>query len=136
MVDEKKTEEYPISPMHRHLKQVVWMQLMRETSPYSLSDGKVHRMKWLFKPEDFPCGACGRFDLVDFMVLPTGVYRSCKVEGMTEKVDPIDEGEKHYEAVLLEDTILTDNQDAIDVIKRYKQERIFLDEDSKVELPP
>jgi hypothetical protein len=136
MTNDKK-DEYPISPMHRHLKEVVWYQLAREQSgEMSRESGKVHRLKWLFQQKDFPCGACRSIEKVKFMVLPTGVYRSCENEGMTEKIDPIDEGELHSEAILLEDVVLTDNADAVAVIKRYHQEKIFLDEDSHISLPP
>lgn len=127
-------EEYPASPMHRHLKEVVWYQLAREPSPTGREDGKLHRLKWLFETKDFPCGACHRADNVKFMVLPTGVYRSCESEGFTEKIEPIDEGEFGSEATLLEDTICT-NEEALAVIKMYHQERIFLDPDTRVFLP-
>jgi hypothetical protein len=135
---DKEKEEYPISPMHRHLKQVVWYQLAREPTGNVMGNqetGPVHRMKWLFQSKDFPCGACHRSDHVKFMVLPTGVYRSCENEGFTEKVEPIDEGEMHSEAILLEDLVLKTNQEAIDVIRRYKQEKIYLNEDSHIFLP-
>lgn len=122
--------------MHRHLKEVVWYQLAREQTPTGHEDGKLHRMKWLFLQKDFPCGACHRTDMVEFMVLPTGVYRSCRNEGFTEKIDPIDEGEMRSEAILLEDVILDKNEDAISVVKRYKQERIYLNEDTRVFFPP
>lgn len=132
-----KTEEYPISPMHRHLKQVVWYQLARESSgPQGNQEtGPVHRMKWLFQAKDFPCGACHRSDHVKFMVLPTGVYRSCEHEGFTEKVEPIDEGEMQSEAILLEDVVLQKNEDAYAVIKRYHQEKMYLDPDAHIFLP-
>lgn len=135
MTDEK---EYKISPMHRHLKEVVWYQLAREPTGAAMGNqetGPVHRMKWLFQAKDFPCGACHRSDNVKFMVLPTGVFRSCSNEGFTEKVEPIDEGEMHSEAILLEDVVLKTNAEAIEVIKRYKQEKIFLNEDSHIFLP-
>jgi hypothetical protein len=135
---DKEKEEYPISPMHRHLKQVVWYQLARErpmTEGGSQESGPVHRMKWLFQQKDFPCGACHRSDHVKFMVLPTGVYRSCEQEGFTEKIEPIDEGEMHSEAILLEDHLCTTNTEALEVIKRYKQEKIYLDPDCHVFLP-
>jgi hypothetical protein len=129
-------DEYPISPMHRHLKEVVWYQLVREQTSEGRESGKVHRMKWLFQQKDFPCGACKGIDKTKFMVLPTGVYRSCETEGFTEKIEAIDEGEMHSEAILLEDVVLTDNADAVAVIKRYHQEKIFLDEESHINLPP
>jgi hypothetical protein len=133
------TNEKPLSdasPMHRHLPEVIWYQLMQERAD-GIENGKIHRMKWLFKAEDFPCGnpECRRTETIKFMVLPTGVYRSCSYEGFTEKIEPVDEGEMHCEAKLLEDIILTDNDDAVEVIKRYKQERIFLNEDSHISLP-
>lgn len=134
MPETKEKSEYPPSPMHRHLKQVVWYQLTREGSATGREDGKVHRLKWLFDSEDFPCGACHRTDMVKFMVLPTGVYRSCENEGFTEKIEPIDTGELGAEATLLEDVICT-NEEAIDVIKRYKQEKIFLDPETRIFLP-
>lgn len=129
-----KQDEYPISPMHKHLDSVVWYQLAREGSPTGREDGKVHRLKWLFESRDFPCGACHRNDGVKFMVLPTGVYRSCSNEGFTEKIEPIDTGEMGSEATLLED-IICDNTQAIEVIKMYRQEKIFLDPETRVFLP-
>lgn len=131
-------DEYTISPMHRHLKQVVWYQLARERTGSeggNQETGPVHRMKWLFQQKDFPCGACHRSDKVKFMVLPTGVYRSCENEGFTEKIEPVDEGEMHSEAILLEDFICKTNAEAVEVIKRYHQEKIYLDEDTHVFLP-
>jgi hypothetical protein len=77
--------------MHQHLDQVVWYQLVREPSDKP-NTGKLHRQKWLFRAQDMPCGACHSSKAVKFMVLPTGVYRSCSNEGFTEKVEPIDEG--------------------------------------------
>jgi hypothetical protein len=129
MTTDKEKEEYPISPMHRHLKQVVWYQLAREPNPSGRNDntGTLHRMKWLFKAEDFPCGACNKSETIKFMVLPTGVYRTCEWEGFTEKTDPVDVGEMHLEATLLEDIVCT-NEQAIEVVKRYKQEKIFAGE--------
>ena len=128
------------SPMHRHLQEVIWYQLMQERTEAGIENGKVHRMKWLFTAKDFPCGnpACNRTETITFMVLPTGVYRSCSFEGFTEKIEPIDEGERHNEAQLLEDIVLgtDDNDMAVAVIKRYKQERIYLDQDSHISLPP
>ena len=133
-------KEYKISPMHKHFKEVVWYQLAREQTGEGRRDsGKLHRLKWLFRQEDYPCGACRKTETVKFMVLPTGVYCSCEYEGMTERIDPIDEGELHREAVLLEDVILPDtrdgNREAVEVVKRYHQERMYLDEDSKIDFP-
>jgi hypothetical protein len=136
-MSEEKKEEYKISPMHRHLTQVVWYQLARDMSPSGRDDnsGTLHRLKWLFKPEDFPCGACDKIDTIKFMVLPTGVYRTCSWEGFTEKTDPVEiEGQRHMEAILLEDIICT-NEQAIDVVKRYKQEKIY-DPRTGVFFPP
>jgi hypothetical protein len=76
-----------------------------------------------------PCGACHSSKAVKFMVLPTGVYRSCSNEGFTEKVEPIDEGEFPHFAILLEDKIPT-NKEAMDVIHMYKQEKIFMDQET------
>lgn len=133
---DKEKDEYPISPMHRHLKEVVWYQLTRQKiSMENQEVGPVHRLKWLFLQKDFPCGACKKSDKVKFMVLPTGVYRSCEEEGMTEKIDPIDVGEMQCEAILLEDHLCTTNKEAVDVIKRYHQERIYLDAESHIFLP-
>ena len=115
--------------MHKHLKEVVWYQLMREPSATGRQDGRLHRMKWLFRAQDLPCGACHRIDKVKFMVLPTGVYRSCENEGFTEKIEPIDISEMRQEAILLEDIVCT-NQQALDVVKMYKQEKLYLDPDT------
>jgi|GEM_PF-6312861 hypothetical protein len=120
--------KYPISPMHQHLDQVVWYQLVREPSDKP-NTGKLHRQKWLFRAQDMPCGACHSSKAVKFMVLPTGVYRSCSNEGFTEKVEPIDEGEFPHFAILLEDKIPT-NKEAMDVIHMYKQEKIFMDQET------
>jgi hypothetical protein len=120
-------EKYPITPMHKHFKEVVWYQLAREPPTGGRDDnsGVLHRMKWLFKAEDFPCGACSSSNKIKFMVLPTGVYRTCEEEGFTEKTDPVSIGPTLMEAVLLEDLICT-NQQAIDVVKMYHQERIYV----------
>ena len=114
--------------MHKHLKQVVWYQLAREASERP-NTGKLHRMKWLFRAEDMPCGACRKSNGVSFMVLPTGVYRSCENEGFTEKVDPIDEGEFPHNAILLED-VIPSNKEAMDVLKMYNQIKIYMDQET------
>lgn len=132
---EKDKEEYPLSPMHKHFRELVVYQLSREPSQSAREDGRVHRMKWLFQQQDFPCGACHTTEKVKFMVLPTGVYRSCDKEGFTEKVEAIDYGEMASEAILLEDYICITNAEAIAVIKRYRQEKIYLDEESRIHLP-
>ena len=63
------------------------------------------------------------------MVLPTGVFRSCGIEGWTEKIQPNPEEEvdmPHYEAILLED-IVCNNHQANEVVKTYHQERLYFD---------
>jgi hypothetical protein len=132
---DKEKDEYPLSPMHKHFKEVVWVQLVREHSQSGGEDGPIHRMKWLFQQQDFPCDACHSSEKVKFMVLPTGVYRSCDNEGFTEKVEAIDYGERGYEAILLENYVCVTNEEAIAVIRRYKQEKIYLDEESRIRLP-
>ena len=125
----ENNEKYPISPMHKQLTEAVWYELEREGSVSGREDGTLHRLKWLFRQKDFPCRNCGGTDSVSFMVLPTGVFRSCSIEGWTEKVQPNPEEEidmTHYEAVLLED-IICNNKQANDVVKRYHQERLYLD---------
>jgi hypothetical protein len=133
MTDEKK-DEYPLTPMHKHFKEVVCMQLSREPQPAGQQNGKIHRMKWLFQPIDFPCGSCNSSDHVKFMILPTGVYRSCEYCNITEKVEAVNY-ENGQEAILLEDLILTDNRQAVEVIKRYGQEKLYLNEETRVFLP-
>ena len=129
----EKETQYEPSPMHQRLKEVVWYQLAREVTQIGMDNGTLHRLKWLFRPQEFPCGNvdCRQSDTITFMVLPTGVYRTCSNEGFTEKIQPIDEGEMHLEAILLED-IVCNNQQALDVVKMYHQERMYLDPDSRV----
>ena len=123
--------EYKLSPMHKHLKEVVWYELEREASMTGREDGALHRMKWLFRQEDFPCPNCGGTETITFMVLPTGIYRSCSKEGWTERVTPNAEeeaGTPHVEAILLEDVVCT-NEQALEVVKMYSQEKLYLDPD-------
>lgn len=127
--------EIVLSPMHKHFNELIVQTLAREQmggNPTAM--GKVHIMTWLFKKSNFPCGACNLSDNVQFMVLPTGVYRSCEYDGFTEKIDPINY-ENGQEATLLEDKICATDEEAMEVILRYNQQSIYCDPDSSLNLP-
>jgi hypothetical protein len=130
----KRKTEYTLSPMKKHFAQVIWTQLVREPSPDPRNTGRIHAMTWMFTQEDFPCGGCGRKDTIQFMVLSTGVYRSCKYDGFTERIEPVNY-ENGQEAILLEDKIVSSNDEALGIIKRYHQEKTYLDPDAPLNLP-
>lgn len=124
-----------LSPMHKHFNELTVQTLTREQmggNPTVM--GRVHAMTWLFKKDSFPCGACHLSDNVQFMVLPTGVYRSCKYDGFTEKIDPINY-ENGQEATLLEDVICATDEEAMEIVLRYNQQSIYCDPDSSLNLP-
>jgi hypothetical protein len=128
----KQKSEYQLSPMKKHFDKLIVKLLAREPTPPP-NVGRLHILTWLFKKTDFPCGACNRIDDVQFMVLSTGVYRSCKFDGFTEKVEPVNDNGQ--EAILLEDKICSSDTEAMEVIKRYHQERIYCDPDASLNLP-
>lgn len=112
MMSETQKKEYPPSPMHKHFDEVVWEEITVEGP----QDNRVMRYrKWLFTQENFHCGICHQAgENIQFMVLPTGVYMSCKDDGITQKVPSITEDE---EAIMLENRIIG-NEEAIEVTKR------------------
>lgn len=129
------TKKYEPSQMHKHLDEVVWEQLSREVPQDNFSI--VHYQKWLFRKQDFPCGMqnCRSGDFVKFIVLPTGIYKTCGNCSFTERIDPVnDDG---VEAVLLEDRKITDlENDPIirEVLTRYGQLNIYSGE-RPIQLP-
>lgn len=81
----KKTIYKP-SPIGKHVKQCV-----HETMTYE--NGKVIYKKFLFTPDNFPCGGCHSPEDVVFMRCgPINVVvRSCEYCGVTQPVSAIDE---------------------------------------------
>lgn len=93
---ENKSEQFIVSPPKKHFDNVV--------AEFIVMKGDIPTyQKWQFLKEDFPCGSCKITDGTRFMVLKTGVYRSCTLCGVTEKVLTIDYDTKEEMARLIDE---------------------------------
>ena len=92
---EKPVKKVTISNDNVHLSELVW-----ETVVYR--NGQAYRQVWLFQGEYFPCGRCKSID-VQFMSLPTGVYKSCPRCKFAEGISPINYETKDHIAELIQE---------------------------------
>ena len=120
MSETKKTtkKKLKVSPMFKYVKncldeRVVW------------DNGIAYVERWLYLPQDFPCGGCNQTGGVRFMRCTPGVFRTCKYCNYTEEVLPRDPSTGEELARLLE-------RQQISVNEAWK----ILERDMRQKFPP
>lgn len=116
-----KKKVYKVSPMKVHRRMLVHEYLnIRGTS--------VYYEKWLFRPDEFPCGQCKDTSNVVFMRLAplNAVCRSCKHCGVTERIFPRNPKTDAVQAVQLEESRLITEEELRAFIERNQMKKRFL----------
>jgi len=88
----------------------------------------IYYEKWLFRPDEFPCGSCKDTTNVVFMRLGplNAVCRSCTFCGVTERIFPRHPRTDVPQAIELQEPRLVTEDEVRAFIKRNKMKAKFL----------